>query len=145
MDGRPNQLFKLLTIRNKAYAAVHVQLQAGPHFFDGLFAGDFQNPLQQNNEPGGHAGHGRHVFVDGALRQLFYFLFPFVHQGNGKVGGANPVAPERGVLQDHGAQIAVLDFIVELVDLVAPANDQALACEQIAFGVRGIIQRQHIF
>jgi hypothetical protein len=62
---------------------------------------------------------------------LLNFIFPFIEQGDMEFGSADPMTPKRGILQQHGTQVAVLNIGIYLIDRMASADYEPFAREQI--------------
>ena len=131
MDITTNQFFELLPVGMKGNTTMEIKLQRWPYFFHVFLAGQFQDPLEQDDGPGGHTRNGSNIFVHGGLGQLFNFPFPFVHQGNPQLWCSDPVAIEGRVLHQYGAQVSKMGVFLQVVDGMASANHQAFSGKQI--------------
>ena len=128
----------------KGNTAMKIKLQGWPYLFHVFLACQFQNPLEQDDGPGGHARNRGDIFVHGGFCQLFNFPFPFVHQGDPQLRCSDPVAIKGSVLHQYGTQVSKMGVFLEVVDGMAPPNHQPFSGEQIRFRILHVIKGKHV-
>ena len=145
MDIATNQFFELFPVGMKGNTAMKIKLQRWPYFFHVFLASQFQDPLEQNDGPGGYSGNGSDIFIHGGLGQFFNLSLPFIHQCNPQLWRSHPVAVKRSVLHQYSTQVSKMGFFVQVVDGMTSANHQTFSSKQIRFRIVHVVKGKHIF
>ena len=91
-----------------------IKLQRWPYFLHVFLSSQFQDPLKQDDGPGGHTGNRSDIFIHGGLGQLLNLSFTFIHQCNPQLWGSDPVAIEGGVLHQQGKMTCPAGLVMKL-------------------------------
>lgn len=77
--------------------------------------------------------------MNGIFGEFLNLAFPFIHQGNTEIGCAEPMPPERRILQQYGTEVAILCVIVHGIDIVTAPDHQSFTGEQVGIGIKLVI------
>ena len=102
------------------------ELKVGPHLLYVLLALVSHNVLEQNHEPTGHTRQRSHVLMHCLGRYLLQLIFPFGNESHIFGWGFEPVAPEGGIANHDGREVARLaQAIAQGANLLAATQSEA--------------------